>query len=145
MILNLLYFLLFVIFIGISSIHFYWVFGGKWGLSAVLPTKDAESEPTNPGVILTLIVALGLLMFGLFVGAFGGFFSRLLEVLPVFFTKYGMWIISTIFFVRAIGEFHYVGFFKKIKHTNFAKWDTKLFSPLCLLISILGVLIIFLA
>ncbi len=145
MILLLLSFLLFLIFIGISSIHFYWVFGGKWGLSAVLPTKDAESEPTNPGVVLTLIVALGLLKFGLFVGAFGGLFPSLLAFLPDFFTKYGMWIISIIFFIRAIGDFNYIGFFKKIKHTKFAKSDTNFFSPLCLLITILGILIIFLA
>jgi hypothetical protein len=37
-----------------------------------------------------------------------------------------------------MGEFNYVGFFKKVKDTEFAKWDTKLFSPLCLLISSFG-------
>lgn len=137
--------LLFLIFFGISFIHFYWVFGGKWGLSAALPTKDGQSEPVNPGIVLTLLVAMGLLMFGVFVGAFGGVFPGVLDILPSFISTYGMWIISSIFLIRAIGEFNYVGFFKKIKHTNFAKWDTKLFSPLCLLISILGVLIIFLA
>lgn len=145
MILHVVAFLLSLIFIGISLIHFYWVFGGKWGLNAALPTKDAESDPTNPGVVLTLVVALGLLKFGLFVGAFGGLFPNLLAVIPAFFTKYGMWIISVLFFIRAIGDFNYIGFFKKNRHTKFAKLDSKFFSPLCLFIAILGILIIFLS
>ncbi|XLE33812.1 DUF3995 domain-containing protein [Tamlana fucoidanivorans] len=32
-------------------------------------------------------------------------------------------------------------FFKSVKHTTFEKWDTKLFSPLCLVIEICGILI----
>ncbi|MFT6442917.1 MAG: hypothetical protein ACJASM_002470, partial [Salibacteraceae bacterium] len=33
------------------------------------------------------------------------------------------------------------GLFKKIKHTDFAKADTKLFVPLCLSIGIIGIVI----
>ncbi|MBK8392002.1 MAG: DUF3995 domain-containing protein [Saprospiraceae bacterium] len=32
--------ILFLIVLFISSIHFYWAFGGKWGSDVVLPTKD---------------------------------------------------------------------------------------------------------
>jgi len=38
-----------------------------------------------------------------------------------------------------------VGFFKKIKHTEFAKSDSKIFSPLCLSIGVIGVLIQFIS
>ena len=36
---------------------------------------------------------------------------------------------------RAVGEFKYVGFFKKVRGTRFARMDTILYSPLCLLLS----------
>jgi hypothetical protein len=43
--------------------------------------------------------------------------------------------------LRAIGDFNYVGFFKKIKHTKFGKNDTKYFSPLCLTIGVLTIIL----
>ena len=36
---------------------------------------------------------------------------------------------------RAIGEFKYVGFFKRVRGSRFATLDTFVFSPLCLLLS----------
>ena len=33
---------------------------------------------------------------------------------------------------RAIGDFRYVGFFKRVRDTPFARMDTLLYSPLCL-------------
>ena len=56
-------------------------------------------------------------------------------------TNYTGWFIAIIFILRAIGDFKYLGFFKKINHSDFAKSDTKLFSPLCLTIGILAILI----
>ncbi|NMH89945.1 DUF3995 domain-containing protein [Flavivirga sp. Y03] len=37
--------------------------------------------------------------------------------------KYGSWIISIVFILRAIGEFKYIGFFKKIK--TYAFWEAR--------------------
>jgi hypothetical protein len=51
--------------------------------------------------------------------------------------------IAIIFLIRAIGDFRYVGFLKKIKNTKFAKKDTKYYSPLCSLISVLAFIIYF--
>ena len=48
---------------------------------------------------------------------------------------YGLKIIAGVFLVRAIGDFRYVGFFKKIKGTIFANLDTKFYTPLCILLS----------
>ncbi|WP_222439555.1 DUF3995 domain-containing protein [Spirosoma utsteinense] len=36
----------------------------------------------------------------------------------------------------------YVGFFKKIKHTPFGKNDTRYYSPLCLLIGVLTLVVV---
>jgi hypothetical protein len=37
---------------------------------------------------------------------------------------------------RAIGEFKYVGFFKHVRDSRFARLDTFVYSPLCLLLAI---------
>ena len=127
--------LLTIIFCALGMIHFYWLFGGKWGVSKALPTKEGGGDTFAPPKLATFIVGFGLLS----IGFLYLIKSRMIEVqLPDFLMNYGLWIIPSIFILRAIGEFKYVGFFKKIKHTEFAKADTRLFSPLCLIIGILG-------
>jgi len=131
--------LLFLIFLFISSIHFYWAFGGQKGSDEVLPTKDDNTTKVlNPTTGSTLIVAFGLLGFGLFILSMSGLttFS-----VPNWLTKYGLWTIGGVFTLRAIGDFKYVGLFKKIKQTTFGKNDTKYFTPLCLMIVILTIIL----
>jgi glucan phosphoethanolaminetransferase (alkaline phosphatase superfamily) len=130
---------LFLIFLAISSIHFYWAFGGGWGADAVLPTSsDENTKVLNPSILATLIVALGLLSFGIFVLVKSVFF---IFTMPTWLDTSGLWIICTIFSLRALGDFHYVGFFKKIRNTKFAKNDSKIFTPLCLLIGVLALIL----
>jgi hypothetical protein len=52
------------------------------------------------------------------------------------------WVICLLFFIRAIGDFKLIGLFKRIHDTGFAWWDTRVYSPLCLLISILAFLVV---
>jgi len=127
--------ILIFIFSFISLIHFYWAFGGKWGSNNVVPTQtDNRTKVLNPSVQSTLVVAIGLLAFGLFT-----LFASGLTViaLPTWISNMGRWMIVVVFSLRAIGDFKYVGFFKKIKQTTFGINDTKYFSPLCLVIAIL--------
>jgi len=92
----------------------------------------------NPTVVSTLIVAFGLLGFGFFILIV----TKLITFsIPQWLTTYGLWIIAGIFILRAIGDFNYVGFFKKIKHTKFGKSDTKYFSPLCLINGVLTIIL----
>ncbi len=128
-------FLLFFIFLFLSSIHFYWVLGGKWGSGAVIPTKDDSQAAMNPGIIATLIVAFGLLGFGILPLIISGAIDF---QLPRWLEKSALWIIAGIFLLRAIGDFNYVGFFKKRKQTKFGKNDTNYYSPLCLVIGLLA-------
>lgn len=93
-----------------------------------------------PSKLMTSAVGLGLLSFAFVILGHIGVFE-LLYLNNAF--KYGTWLIALIFFARAIGDFKYAGFFKKIKNTKFAFWDTRLYSPLCLLISILIMLVIY--
>lgn len=133
MILNLL---ISILFLGLGGIHFYWLFGGKIGFADSLPTNEKGERVLNPKKIDTAIVGLVLSSFGLFYCVKGGIIAYDFSCYVI---NYGRWIIPTIFILRAIGDFKYVGFFKRIKETNFGKLDTKLFSPLCLLIGFLGV------
>jgi DNA-binding LytR/AlgR family response regulator len=48
---------------------------------------------------------------------------------------YGDWAIGIIFLLRAIGDFKYFGFAKRIRHTDFALYDTKIYSPLAFAIA----------
>lgn len=133
--------LLFLTFAFLAGIHFYWAFGGRWGSQAVFPTKnDIIIEQKMPGILPTLIVAFGLLAIGFFILKKGAILNF---KIPFWLDKYGLWIIAGIFIIRAVGEFNYVGFFKKIKHTKFGINDTKYYSPLWLLLAIATVIMIF--
>jgi len=45
--------------------------------------------------------------------------------------------LALIFAFRALGDFRYVGFFKRVRGNLFAQRDTWFYSPLCLLLAIL--------
>ena len=130
--------ILLVIFVGLGSLHFYWLAGGKWGLQQVVPTKNKATDFRPPPKFATFIVAIVLIGFGLLYLIRTGYLN---VQLPNGLADYGYWGIPVIFILRAIGEFQYVGFFKAIKGTEFAKADSKLFSPLCLFIGIIGIVV----
>ncbi|HIE44695.1 MAG TPA: DUF3995 domain-containing protein [Flavobacteriaceae bacterium] len=137
MIIKSLSILLFAIYTVLAYFHFYWFFGGVWGLKQAIPTKNKASSLSIPK-IATLIVGFVLISFGLIYIIK----LKLINVpIPAWIANYIYWFIPSIFIVRAIGEFQYVGFFKKIKNTEFAKADSKIFSPLCLTIGIIGIVI----
>lgn len=124
-----------LLFIIIGIIHVYWAFGGKWGVKTALPTTDDSEVPVlRPGMLGTLFI--GLLCF---------FASVLLliqiDLITVIKSSHlSNWLCiagGIVFLLRAIGEGKYVGFFKKIKHTRFAKQDTAFYSPLCVWFSVI--------
>ncbi|MDJ1468928.1 DUF3995 domain-containing protein [Cytophagaceae bacterium DM2B3-1] len=132
------------LFLIISLLHIYWAVKGLFQpnqsfLSLVIPEIDKELA-FKPGIGTTLLVALALLVAS---------FISIWAIQPIykgtspFFVSerwciYGNLTIAIVFGVRAMGDFKYVGFFKKIRHTQFAYYDTRLYSPLCLLIAILA-------
>lgn len=121
-----------IILLAISGIHFFWAFGGRWGADAAIPTNGEGKKMLSPDIFATLVVA-----FGIFAMALLHLEKIQLINLPIltWINAYGLKIIAAIFLLRAIGDFRYVGFFKKIKDTKFAELDTKFHSPLCLLLS----------
>jgi Protein of unknown function (DUF3995) len=122
-----------LVLFGISAFHYYWAFGGKIGINAVLPQLENNGKKVFvPSKLITLIVAFLFLAIALF-------FSFQLDGLNLFspltnsVILYGL---TGVFFIRAIGDFKYVGFFKKKSNTLFAINDTRYYSPLCLLVSL---------
>lgn len=89
----------------------------------------------NPKKLDSAVVGSGLLFFGTFYLILGGFIEM---NLPSWVLNSVKWVIPSIFLLRAMGDFKYVGFFKKVKDTKFGQKDSQIFSPLCLMIALLG-------
>ncbi len=126
------------IFVVLSGIHWNWVFGGNWAYDNAIPTYVNGKKLFSPKKIESTFVALGLLLFATYYFLISNFISI---NFPNWISIYVGWIISIIFIIRSVGEFKYLGFFKKIKTTNFGNLDSKLFSPLCLTIGLIGIVI----
>jgi hypothetical protein len=101
----------------LGLIHLYWAAGGTLGKSATVPTSHGRAV-LHPGPFLTILVALGLFAMAALV-----------------FARLGLWLIASIFLIRAMGDFRYVGFFKRVRDSRFAKLDTRLYSPLCVFLA----------
>ncbi len=138
MMITILSLLLFIVFTFLSLIHFYWLLGGKWGLNKVIPTKEYQANIISIPKFATFLVGAVLMIFGILYLVKSGLVN--FEI-PGFLLQFSYWFIPSIFVLRAMGEFKYVGFFKKIKNTVFAKADTKYFSPLCLGIGVIGIVL----
>jgi ABC-type uncharacterized transport system permease subunit len=130
-------YLLLSAFTALSLLHVYWAFGGRWGWNVALPEQPvstvAESAAERVKVLApsrasTLAVAGALAIVALVVGLTSGVFAppqrhwTLTAILTV---------AAMVFLVRAVGDFRWVGFFKRSSRSIFAFWDTAVYSPLC--------------
>lgn len=115
----------------LSGLHIYWAIGGSWGIRVAIP--EVNGHPAfKPSRLAILSIAIAL-FFAACVATFRGFF--LFPAFPGSLAHWASIVIGITFFLRSIGDFHYVGFFKRVHGTAFSTWDTYLFSPLCLLIA----------
>lgn len=114
-----------ILLIMMGLFHFYWALGGTVGLDKALPTKEGK-RLINPGSGLTFFV--GTVLVGFSFVAYSLYFDAVKSDYMIYTGR----MVSALFFLRSVGEFNAVGFFKKIKSTDFAAYDTKYFSPLCL-------------
>lgn len=134
---NKLGILLAAIFGALSLLHLYWAAGGRWGSKVSVPAV-AGQRAFNPSSLATVLVAAALLLALLTIlgqlGLWGSF-------LPSWIFQWGTRCIGIVFLLRAVGEFRLAGFFKRVVDTPFARWDTWLFSPLCLAIALIAFLL----
>lgn len=112
----------------LSALHVVWAFGGKLASSAVLPT--VEGRPTfRPSPAMTLVVAALLAAAALVVLVRGGL---VLPSFPPRLATLGSTVLGAVLVLRAVGDFRLVGFFKTVRGTAFAHWDSVLYSPIAL-------------
>jgi len=112
----------------LALIHFYWALGGKFGLDKALPTDTEGNRLLNPSTLMTYVVGFILLGF-----SYVSYKFQIGET-SLWITRIG-WGLAILFLLRVVGDFNMVGLFKKVKNTEFSKYDTWVYVPLCLLIS----------
>jgi len=119
-------------FLLLSALHIYWACGGRWGSAMAVPSRG-EGPLFTPSKPATVVVATLLLMAAIIIFLRVDLpASRTLE----FVTRWGAWTLTAIFTLRAIGDFHWIGFFKTVRETGFGTLDSWLYSPLCLLLAV---------
>lgn len=125
----------FTILMLISGIHIYWAAGGSAGVSAAIPEANGTAlfKPRVPGTLLVALLMAASAFYFLFKVQIFPAYS--FDWLPAWMIEFGAWILGAVFLLRAIGEFRYVGFFKKETSSLFARLDSRYYSPLCLLLA----------
>jgi hypothetical protein len=123
-----------VILGGLSLLHAYWALGGRWGSAYTVPIVRGQRS-FDPSRFATWVVCalLGIAMI-LVMGKAG--WSRM-GPLPVLFDV-GVWGLGLVFLLRTVGNLRTFGFFKTVTGTPFARWDTWVYSPLCLVLALLA-------
>jgi hypothetical protein len=114
----------------LSALHVYWAVGGRWGRSAAVPTTMENRSVLAPSRAATLVVAALLAASAaIVVGGVRGWDPRL-----VF--RLGCAGIAVVLLARSVGDRRYIGFFKRVSDTQFARRDTWLYSPLCVVLAV---------
>ncbi|HEY0313865.1 MAG TPA: DUF3995 domain-containing protein [Allosphingosinicella sp.] len=121
-----------------AAFHLHWALGGRTGYAVSLPQR-ADGSPVMAhrlsrwrpaaGAVAVGLVALALLLLG--------HAGRLPLPFPVGLARGALLAVGAAFVARAIVPNRYVGFFKSLSGTRWARYDTRLYSPLFLLLGAL--------
>ena len=122
----------------LGLVHIYWALGGRSGSGAAVPELSGRPafRPSRPG---TLAVAIALFAAALLIATAG---RLLVDPLTPPTVRLLTFCLGAVFLARAIGDFRLVGFFKRVQGSRFARLDTLVYAPLCL---ILGIAALFVA
>jgi hypothetical protein len=119
-------------FVALALWHFRMALRPTAAKSATVPSVGGKPLFT-PSVGATVAVGLVLLLFACLVAATAG----LVKVgIPVRVLSWLSYALAAGLLARAVGEFKYLGFFKRVRDSQFARLDTLLYSPLCLLLAV---------
>jgi hypothetical protein len=120
-----------------AAFHFHWAMGGRRGFGVSLPQRP-DGEPVLRHLLhlwrpAALVVALGLVLLGGLVTARAvpldhGIDPAMLDL--------ALLATGAAFVARAIVPNKYVGFFKRLRSTRWARYDTRLYSPLFLILGL---------
>ena len=107
-------------------------------MAGIIARRRREKKPLGSAGLLARRVGAALAAAGLVTTCRAGLFCA---GLPPWMARVGIWVIALTFAARAVGEFRYVGFFKRVRGTRFAQRDTWIFSPLCVLIALMAAVV----
>lgn len=126
-----------------AAFHLYWALGGRLGFSVSLP-QEPDGRPIFAHMLPlwrvgALFVALGLLA----VGALALAQAKVVAVpLHPHTVQAAPLLAGTAFTARALSWHRHVGFFKTLRTTRWARYDTRFYCPLFLT---LGLSLLYLA
>jgi fatty acid desaturase len=123
---------LIAVFTGLTLIHLYWLFGGRVGQLAAIPELDGKLI-LEPSPLATFMVAIALGLCALLIAGTAGMLALPFSQAVLAWMTRGL---AGVLFLRAMGDFRLVGFFKQIRDTRFARLDTTVYPPLCLVSAI---------
>jgi uncharacterized protein DUF3995 len=126
------------VFVALALVHVYWAFGGRIAWRAAIPEVRSGLAFT-PSAAATFLVAVALFACAGLVAATAGVIA-LPPVSPTVLTRLSF-ALALVLLLRAVGDFKLVGFFKRVRGTAFARLDTTVYSPLCLVLA-LGVFVV---
>jgi hypothetical protein len=124
-------------FLSLCGLHVYWAVRRSGASAAVIPLREGQPLFT-PTPATALFVALALLICALLVLGMLGIARFGLPDWPF---RIGVCGVAAAFLLRAIGDFRYLGLFKTVRDTAFARNDSWFYSPLCIVIAINCVLL----
>jgi hypothetical protein len=121
-----------------AGFHLYWALGGRVGYSVSLPQRP-DGAPVMAhrlpwwrpaaGAVALGLVALALLLLGQA--------GHLSLPMPPRLARAALLAVGAAFVARALVPNRYVGLFKSLRGTRWARFDTRLYSPLFLLLGLL--------
>ena len=124
-----------ITFTFLALLHFYWAIFGIKNPEALVPAMGDNQKVKTPGKLAAAFVGLVLLGFALV------YLNKVILYFDFPWLRYVSIGIGVIFLIRALGDFKHVGFFKTSKNSRFSALDTRYYSPLCLLLGILILLL----
>ncbi len=120
-----------------AAFHLHWAFGGRRGFSVSLP-QTPDGRPVLPHLLplwrpAAFVVAVGLLALAALALALAGLVAVPLDARLV---RGALLAAGAAFVLRALAPNRYVGFFKRLRGTRWARYDTRLYSPLFLMLGL---------
>ena len=120
-----------LVFLVLAAVHAYWALGGTAGLAASLPADTSGVIRLRPTASMTWAVAGGLLLLAALSAAHLAFGPAHVPA----WLRMADGAMAAVFGLRAVGDFQYMGLSKRIHGTNFARRDSRYYTPLCLLLA----------
>jgi hypothetical protein len=119
----------------IGAVHVYWALGGRRGWKVAVP-EDPQNDGAprlRPGPFATALVAVGLAGASALLLALRGIVP---SPLAPGVARGMAWALAAVFALRVVGDVHWVGLFKRVRGTEFARLDDALYVPLCFFLAL---------